>query len=414
VSAPSPDNTNLELQRARALCELRRFADASSLLEHVIAADPQIPAAWCLLAQAKLGTREPGAALQAARTAISVDPEMEWPHRLASVALSLQGQTKEAVHAAREAVRLDPQNWRGLVRLAEALTHVRSGLHEADTAAKRALELAPHEPAAHVVTGIVAARAENRPEAAEAFRRALAIDPENAAAHSELARLNVRRGRPRGIADAARGYATVLRSNPSDDTRGNLDVVMRSFLEWFSYLLFLDAFVLSGNTVRSGHLIVRLAPIALLAVPAMYALRFTARLPADLRRYLVRLPFVVPKIRLTAALEMLAIVAVIGGALAPPPARLAVVIGGGLAAAAARLALFVERKRVQAADPRAPIFSIRGLSILAGSLALGAAFSASDALTTKSRLVGSVWAIAFAAASALVVHKIRRRRLAQE
>jgi cytochrome c-type biogenesis protein CcmH/NrfG len=415
MSTRPPDATIVNLQRAGALCTLRRFDEAVTLLERVVASDAQDARGWCLMAQAKLGQRDPSAALRAARRAVAVDPELEWPHRLASIALNRLGLDEEAVQAAREAVRRDPNGASGHVRLAQALTLVKSRLDEAASVARRALKLAPHDPDVHVVAGAVAAAAGRREDAAAAFRRALALDPQNTAAQNELARLHLRKRDPRGLASAARGFADVMRTSPhAHVSRRNLDVVMRTFLTWVAYFVLLDVLWVAGSGARSGHLASRMAPIALLAVPAVFAWRFTARVSGDLRAYLLRLPFVAGRIRLAAGLEALAITGLIGAALASQPARRELVGVACLATLVAYYVLRSEARRAARGDQPGPPLGTRGLWLLAGSLALGAVLSLSDAFSTSARVVGIVWAIGFASGCAITIRAIARRRSLQQ
>ena len=52
------DALTIELQRARALCDLGRFTEAAGLLTRAVASDPQSLEARCLLSLAHLGTAQ--------------------------------------------------------------------------------------------------------------------------------------------------------------------------------------------------------------------------------------------------------------------------------------------------------------------------------------------------------------------
>lgn len=98
--------------------------------------------------------------------------------------------------------------------LAEALVRGNSDLVRARQASLRAVTLAPEQPGSHLVFGMVAAAAGQRPEAETAFRRALELDPQNTAAHNELARLHLKQSsvtNPSGLAAAATGFAELAR-----------------------------------------------------------------------------------------------------------------------------------------------------------------------------------------------------------
>jgi len=177
------------LERASTLCQLCRYTDAQTVLSEVIAGEPRNVDAWSLMARVQLGQEQPLAALHAARAAISIAPAHEWPVRLASAALGELGRHDEAAEAAEAAVRLAPRGWRAQAQLAEALTPITPRLDEATAAAGRALDLAPGEARSHIAVGLVAEADGRRGDAAKAFVRALALDPQNGAAHANLERM---------------------------------------------------------------------------------------------------------------------------------------------------------------------------------------------------------------------------------
>jgi tetratricopeptide (TPR) repeat protein len=188
-SAGPEGDADQPLERASTLCQLCRYTEAQTVLSEMIAVEPRNADAWSLMARAQLGQEQPLAALHAARAAISITPTDDWAVRLASAALGELGRHDEAVEAAEEAVRLAPRDWRAQAQLAEALTPTKPRLGEATAAAGRALELAPEEARSHIAVGLVA-EADGRPrDAAKAFVRALALDPRNGAAHSNLERV---------------------------------------------------------------------------------------------------------------------------------------------------------------------------------------------------------------------------------
>jgi tetratricopeptide (TPR) repeat protein len=182
------------LSRAGTLCELCRYTEAQSLLSEVIAVEPRNVDAWSLMARVQLGQEQPLAALHAARAAISIAPAQEWPARLESAALGGLGRHDEAAEAAEKAVKLAPRDWRSQAQLAEALAPIKPRLQEAVAAAQRALELAPEEARSHIAVALVA-EADDRPgDAAKSLVSALAIDPQNGAAHANLERMRQGKG----------------------------------------------------------------------------------------------------------------------------------------------------------------------------------------------------------------------------
>jgi predicted Zn-dependent protease len=181
---PSPPTP---LGRAQTFCELGRFAEAVPTVAAIITEEPRNVEAWCLMAQAQLGNERPGAALEAARAAASLDPAREQPLRLLSVALSDLGRDEEAAEAALGATQREPESWQAHVRLAHALAVFRNRLGDARRAAERALALKPDDPGPHMALGTVALAAGLRADAAAAFCAALAVDPLCGEAHNQLA-----------------------------------------------------------------------------------------------------------------------------------------------------------------------------------------------------------------------------------
>jgi tetratricopeptide (TPR) repeat protein len=321
-----------ELDRAGVLIELGRYDDAALRAGSILGVDPSNVRAACLLAQAEIGRRRFDDALRAAKGAAVEDPSAEWPQRLASLALMHLGKANESIAHAREAVRLAPHEYRAHMQLAQALT-ARS-LRDARAAAVRALELAPHAADAHFVVGRVAAAGGRRDEAKRAFARALALDPDHSPAHNELARLRLRRFR---LADAAIGFSTALRADPqSEVSRQNLELVVRAFLTFTAAFVYLGAFIGFGTASRDVSTAGRIAPLAVLIIPSLLAVRFTIRLPRSLRRYLRDRIQYEPAMRDPALLSFIAVVALIAEALASQGTRFVLGAAALLAAIASR------------------------------------------------------------------------------
>ncbi|MEO6857885.1 MAG: tetratricopeptide repeat protein [Solirubrobacteraceae bacterium] len=175
------------LTRAQTLCELGRYTDAVSAAASAISKEPRAVEAWCVMADAQLGSEKPAAALEAARTAAKLNPGQERPHRVASLALERLGREEDAAEAALRATRCAPGSWQAHVRLAHSLAALRGRLGEAREAAERARALRPEQPEPHLALGAVALAAGERADAASAFCAALAADPQCVEAHNRLA-----------------------------------------------------------------------------------------------------------------------------------------------------------------------------------------------------------------------------------
>lgn len=174
------------IARARTFCELGRYGEAVAAVGEIISREPRNEEAWCLMAQAQLGSERPGAALEAARAAASLGTGREEPHRLASVALIRLGRQDEAAEAALAAIQSEPESWEAHACLAHSLAGSRNRLDEAREAADTAVALSPDEPGPHLASGTVAMAAGRRADAASAFCAALAADPLCGEAHHQL------------------------------------------------------------------------------------------------------------------------------------------------------------------------------------------------------------------------------------
>ena len=186
------------LARAEALVELRRYAEAESLLGHVLAARPDDHRAWCVLALVHDGLGQATRMLEAANRAVALAPEEEWGHRLASIALARLRQLEEAVRAAGEAVRLDPNGWRTHVLYSLVAAQVPRLAQDAYRAAQRATELAPHSSDAHFALGLTSDATGRHEEVAEHYRQALRLDPEHVNALNNLTNLERHPARQQG------------------------------------------------------------------------------------------------------------------------------------------------------------------------------------------------------------------------
>ncbi|GAA0364623.1 hypothetical protein GCM10009530_12930 [Microbispora corallina] len=174
--------------------------DASPVPPPLDRADPR---AWCAVAVARLSRGQQEAALDAARQAVGRDPQGEWGHRLASLALERLGRDAEAVASAREAVRLAPGSWAARLRLGAALRRAPGGWREAWAEAHRAVRFAPDEPDPHVLVGDLALLRADHERAAAAYRTALRRRPDHPAAQVGLGLALLRWERARAYHDPA-------------------------------------------------------------------------------------------------------------------------------------------------------------------------------------------------------------------
>ncbi|HEU5417801.1 MAG TPA: tetratricopeptide repeat protein [Streptosporangiaceae bacterium] len=276
------------ISRAATMIDLRRYHEAAALLASIVAAAPDLPRAWCLLARAQLGAGRGADAVLAARRAGALSPGDDWPWRLASTALVSLGRGPEAVAAAQRARRLAPGYWRPQVCVAQAAIAAGDPAL-AGEAARAALAIAPHEADVQFTAGKAALAAGDLSRARGHQQAALAIDPGHAGAVNELGRISLRERDP---GTAAGYFLRAARAAPGVAVFGrNTEVAL--------------ARLAIGLAVpAAGVLAVVLCLPVLTPVPLGPGLAMTAglaalaggygwlvlrRLPADARRHLSRM-----------------------------------------------------------------------------------------------------------------------------
>jgi hypothetical protein len=150
-----------------------------------------------VVAVARLARDQPEGALEAAGEATERDPEGEWGHRLASLALERLGRDSEAVVAAQDAVRLAPGSWAARLRLGSMLRRLPGRWRDAWGEAQQAVRFAPEQPDPHVLIGDLALLRGDHEQAALAYRAALRRDDDHPAARINLGLTFLRWERPR-------------------------------------------------------------------------------------------------------------------------------------------------------------------------------------------------------------------------
>ncbi|WP_248958790.1 hypothetical protein [Sphaerisporangium perillae] len=152
---------------------------------------------------ARLARDLPEGALEAAGEAVARDPDGEWGHRLASLALERLGRDSEAVVAAQDAVRLAPGSWAARLRLGSMLRRLPGRWRDAWNEARQAVRFAPEQPDPHVLIGDLALVRGDHRQAASAYRAALRRDEEHPGARINLGLAYLRWQRPRDHHDPA-------------------------------------------------------------------------------------------------------------------------------------------------------------------------------------------------------------------
>jgi tetratricopeptide (TPR) repeat protein len=223
-------------QRAAALNDLGRHADAERVAGEGLAETPEDSGLLCELAAALYYQNREDEALRAADAAAALAPDQERGHRLRSLALSWLDRHPEAVAAAERAVELDPTGRYPALAHAQAL--MRAGeLMVAAREGDRVIGLAPEWAQAHYLCGEIADRRLQRRAARAAYTETLRLDPEFGRARSALARLDLIEGR---TDKALAGAVNAGQLNPRGSEAKSLVV---------------DALWQLGNRIRVGLLV---------------------------------------------------------------------------------------------------------------------------------------------------------------
>jgi tetratricopeptide (TPR) repeat protein len=327
------DGPDRPLERLRLLCDLGRFDEAASLAGQTVAAFPDNYSAWCYLAYALVNTDRTARALDAARHAVSLAPELPWAYRLTAIAYTRR-HPMEAVQAAEQAVQLAPDDFRCYIVLSNARALAPRSEAAALEAARTAVRLRPDHVESHLVLGARALEGKDLEEAIRAFSHALTLDPHNAIAHNNLTVAQSRRARSSSmLAGAASGYARALRADPRHlGIRRNIDATMSVPLAQCTLLVFLAALVTWAVSLSTWRPL-RLIPCVLLVLACARAARFARQLPPSVRGYLTtfaRQPWVAT----TLVLDSLAAALIVASLAAPHGAM-------GLLSGAAAVVAFI-------------------------------------------------------------------------
>jgi Flp pilus assembly protein TadD len=271
---------------AQSLVSLGRYAEARTVITTALAQTPDDSHLIGLLARCHIGLDDYPAALDAANRYVAEAPNDEWGHRLASIALDRMGRHDEALDAAERAVRLAPNEWQTHVQVALASTSARGRLWDGHQAACRAIELAPDEADAHFALGVVSQCRKHDDLARQAYRRALALDPQHATALNNLTVLDD----SVSIVRSAHGYAESLRHEPGSDlVQANVTWLAARFVRriYFAGLAALIVGLLVTRAAGGMNIATVVIGIGLLTGVVGYGISLGVAVPAGIRRFVV-------------------------------------------------------------------------------------------------------------------------------
>jgi len=196
--------------RLRASLDLRRYDQAVSEAQRLLAVAGPSAAGFALLAQAQMGLGRFEEAERSAVAGLAQDPYSEHLLRIRAVARGRQGRTAEALESIDEALRLAPDQPRSHNYRAVCLEAMER-YDEALDAARRAVSLDPHDASYLLQLGALELRTD--PAAAEArFRDGLRIDPGSA---ELLVHLGIALLKQKRIDDARTAFRSALLIDPS-------------------------------------------------------------------------------------------------------------------------------------------------------------------------------------------------------
>jgi len=181
--AEQPDVAYAHFQLAYAYTALKRSAEARTEYERCIALDPKMAEAQLNLGILLLGT-DPAAAVAPLRRAVELEPAQSRPRYLLGVAQERLGDFAGAAESFEGAAHLDPKDVEALIHFGAVALRLGKP-SEAEKSYRQALEIEAKSPAA--LQGLAQSlAAQKKPEAAEAYRNYVTLQPGDVAARTYL------------------------------------------------------------------------------------------------------------------------------------------------------------------------------------------------------------------------------------
>ncbi|HEX5598694.1 MAG TPA: tetratricopeptide repeat protein [Micromonosporaceae bacterium] len=240
------------IQRAELLADLGRYDEAATEVGYAVALDPADAWALTVLARVHLAAERPAEALAAADAAVAAAPNRVDSLVIRGLALADLRRFRESAQIADQLLALAPDDAYAQRSAAAILAESRNG-QQALNAAWRGVELAPEEPQAHLVLGLVSARLELFDLAERAYREALRLNPELAAARHDMGVIRLEQKRyAEALADLAE--AAAMQPGRTDGVRTMGNALVRLVMFGAGYTLVaavIVAFLATGNGAMS-------------------------------------------------------------------------------------------------------------------------------------------------------------------
>ncbi len=181
--AEKPDVAYVHFQLAYALTALKRTEEARAEYQKAAELDPKMAEAQLNLGILLL-EKDPSAAVAPLRKATELLPAQTRPRFLLGLALERSGDAAGATASFEAASRLDPNDVETVVHLGAMYLH-NARFADAEAKFRHALELQPQLPMA--LQGLAQSLdAQKKPDAADAYRNYLAVQPRDEAARNRL------------------------------------------------------------------------------------------------------------------------------------------------------------------------------------------------------------------------------------
>jgi Flp pilus assembly protein TadD len=186
--AEKPDVAYAHFQLAYAFTALHRSDEARAEYERTTAIDPKMSEAYLNLGLL-LTEKDPAAAAQAFRKAVDLLPAQSRPRLLLGVAQERSGDFPGAANSFEGAVHLDPRDTDATLHLARLYLQLK---RPADAESKFRTVLDAKPDSLEAAGGLAECLdAEQKPEAADAYRKYLALQPADASIRARLVHLLV-------------------------------------------------------------------------------------------------------------------------------------------------------------------------------------------------------------------------------
>ncbi|GGY31394.1 tetratricopeptide repeat protein [Streptomyces omiyaensis] len=298
--------TPTALARAEALYEAGRYEQAGELAARHLAGDPEDADALTLLARCRHRAGDHATALVAVEQALRSEPELVMAHLMRTQILLALKRYGDAEAAAHRAVELAPHFWGTHYALGTALATTaeagrgrdRARTAAAYEAARTAVALGPEEDAAHFLVGLTAQRRGDHATARQAYETTLRLNPQSSEAHNNLSLIRLRRRwlRRGAWTQAAEGFVASAALDLTDrKARFNLEAMAwgtAAGARWVALLGFIASAVGSAPARTGATGADAVVPFALGAAVVVgswagWAVWMGRRVPPRLRRPLL-------------------------------------------------------------------------------------------------------------------------------